>query len=58
VDQIKDRLDAESAAIHDEDLASCRRWAFGADVVPADARILTHCNAARWLQRAMARRSA
>src|SRR5881296_3278396 len=24
VDQIKDRLDAESAAIHDEDVASCR----------------------------------
>src|SRR6185503_14236447 len=46
VDQIKDRLDAESAAIHDEDVASCRALgAFGADVVPADARILTHCNA-------------
>ena len=46
VDQIKDRLDAESAAIHDEDVASCRAMgAFGADVVPADARILTHCNA-------------
>jgi methylthioribose-1-phosphate isomerase len=46
VDQIKDRLDAESTAIHDEDVASCRAMgAFGADVVPADARILTHCNA-------------
>jgi methylthioribose-1-phosphate isomerase len=46
VDQIKDRLDAESAAIHDEDVASCRALgAFGASVVPADARILTHCNA-------------
>jgi methylthioribose-1-phosphate isomerase len=46
VDQIKDRLDAESAAIHDQDLASCRAMgAFGADVVPADARVLTHCNA-------------
>ena len=46
VDQIKDRLDAESAAIHDEDVASCRALgAFGADVVPAEARILTHCNA-------------
>jgi len=32
--------------IHDEDLASCRAMgAFGAAVVPADARILTHCNA-------------
>ena len=46
VDQIKDRLDAESTAIHDEDVASCRAMgAFGAAVVPADARILTHCNA-------------
>jgi methylthioribose-1-phosphate isomerase len=46
VDQIKDRLDAESAAIHDEDVASCRALgAFGADVVPTEARILTHCNA-------------
>jgi len=46
VDQIKDRLDAEAQAIHDEDLASCRALgAFGADVVPPEARVLTHCNA-------------
>jgi methylthioribose-1-phosphate isomerase len=46
VDQIKDRLDREADAIHDEDVASCRAMgAFGAAVVPADARILTHCNA-------------
>jgi methylthioribose-1-phosphate isomerase len=46
VDQIKDRLDLEAQAIHDEDVASCRAMGvFGADVVPADARILTHCNA-------------
>src|SRR5947208_11365887 len=46
VDQIKDRLDREAAAIHDEDVASCRAMgAYGAEVVPADARILTHCNA-------------
>jgi len=46
VDQIKDRLDRESTAIHDEDVAACRAMgAFGAAVVPADARILTHCNA-------------
>src|SRR5438067_634697 len=46
VDQIKDRLDAEAQAIHDEDVASCRAMgAFGAEVVPADAQILTHCNA-------------
>jgi methylthioribose-1-phosphate isomerase len=46
VDQIKDRLDAEASAIHDEDVAGCRAMGgFGAGVVPADARILTHCNA-------------
>jgi methylthioribose-1-phosphate isomerase len=46
VDQIKDRLDRESSAIHDEDVASCRAMgAFGAEVVPDDARVLTHCNA-------------
>src|SRR5207249_6088076 len=46
VEQIKDRLDAEAQAIHDEDIRSCRAMgAFGAAVVPADARILTHCNA-------------
>jgi methylthioribose-1-phosphate isomerase len=46
VDQLKDRLDHEAELIHDEDLASCRAMgAFGADVVPADAKILTHCNA-------------
>ena len=46
VDQIKEALDREAAAIHDEDVASCRAMgAFGAEVVPADAKILTHCNA-------------
>src|SRR5437016_2855633 len=46
VDEIKDCLDRQAAAIHDEDVASCRAMgAFGAEVVPADARILTHCNA-------------
>jgi methylthioribose-1-phosphate isomerase len=46
VAQIKDRLDREAQAIHDEDLASCRAMgAHGASVVPRDARILTHCNA-------------
>jgi methylthioribose-1-phosphate isomerase len=46
VEQIKDRLDREANAIHDEDIASCRAMgAFGAAVVPHQARILTHCNA-------------
>src|SRR6266516_3389825 len=46
VDQLKDRLDREATSIHDEDVASCRAMgAFGAEVVPDDARVLTHCNA-------------
>lgn len=46
VEQIRDRLEREARAIHDEDVASCRAMgAFGAELVPAEARILTHCNA-------------
>jgi methylthioribose-1-phosphate isomerase len=46
VEQIKARLEREAQAIHDEDVANCRAMgAFGAEVVPAEARILTHCNA-------------
>jgi methylthioribose-1-phosphate isomerase len=46
VDQIKDRLDREAEAIHDDDVANCRALgAFGAEVVPSEATILTHCNA-------------
>src|SRR2546429_1108572 len=46
VAQIQDQLDHEAQTIHDEDVASCRAMgAFGAQVVPADAKILTHCNA-------------
>src|SRR5260370_40321192 len=46
VDQIKDHLDGEAQAIHDEDVANCRAMgAFGAAVVPSHAKILTHCKA-------------
>jgi methylthioribose-1-phosphate isomerase len=46
VEELKDRLEREAQAIHDEDVASCKTMGqFGADVVPANARILTHCNA-------------
>ncbi len=46
VAQLKARLVAEASAIHDEDVASCRAiGAYGAGVVPDDARIPTHCNA-------------
>src|SRR5258706_10276340 len=44
VAQIADRLNREAQAIHDEDLHSCRTMgAFGAVLVPDDARLLTHC---------------
>src|SRR3954452_18361593 len=46
VDELKSRLERECTLIHDEDVESCRamgKW--GAEVVPANARILTHCNA-------------
>ena len=46
VEQIKTRMTAEAAAIHDEDVASCRAIGrHGAGVVPETARVLTHCNA-------------
>lgn len=46
VEQLKARLTAEAIAIHDEDVAACRALgACGAEVVPAEAHILTHCNA-------------
>src|SRR4051812_44706663 len=46
VDQIKDRLEREARAIHDEDVASCRAMgAYGATMVPQTATVLTHCNA-------------
>jgi methylthioribose-1-phosphate isomerase len=45
-DQLCSRLEREARKIHDEDVASCRAMgAFGADVVPDGARVLTHCNA-------------
>ena len=46
VEQLKARMVTEAQAIHDEDVASCRAIGrHGATVVPADARVLTHCNA-------------
>ena len=43
---LKQRLEREAHLIHDEDVASCQAMGrFGAELVPADARILTHCNA-------------
>jgi methylthioribose-1-phosphate isomerase len=45
-EELKTRLSREAQAIHDEDVESCKAMGrFGAEVVPAQARILTHCNA-------------
>jgi methylthioribose-1-phosphate isomerase len=46
VDQLRTRLRATADRIHDDDVASCRAiGAYGATLVPAEANILTHCNA-------------
>jgi methylthioribose-1-phosphate isomerase len=46
VNEIKRVLVNEARGIHDEDVQSCRTMgAHGAGLVPASARILTHCNA-------------
>ena len=46
VAQLQERLRREAIAIHDQDVASCRAIGCnGAALVPAGARILTHCNA-------------
>jgi methylthioribose-1-phosphate isomerase len=46
VAELAARLERESTAIHDEDVQSCRAMGrFGAEVVPASGRVLTHCNA-------------
>ena len=46
VEQLQARLRAEADRIHDDDVASCRAiGAQGATLVPAEACILTHCNA-------------
>jgi methylthioribose-1-phosphate isomerase len=46
VDDLKRRLRVEADRLHDDDVAKCRAiGAHGAALVPAEARILTHCNA-------------
>ncbi len=46
VDELKATIDAEATRVHDEDVESCRTLGrFGAEVVPAEGRVLTHCNA-------------
>jgi methylthioribose-1-phosphate isomerase len=45
-DALRDGMLREAEAIDQEDVLSCRRIGdLGAELLPADARILTHCNA-------------
>jgi len=44
--EVARRLEDEAQAIHREDLAACQAMGrHGADLVPAEATVLTHCNA-------------
>ena len=43
---LREALLKEALAIHDEDVAACKRMGdLGAELIPRDARLLTHCNA-------------
>jgi methylthioribose-1-phosphate isomerase len=45
-DRIQSDLEKEALAILEEDLEACRRMGdFGSELVPANSKILTHCNA-------------
>ena len=45
-ESIRERLEVEARAIHDEDVAANRRLGrFGASLLPLDATVLTYCNA-------------
>ncbi len=45
-DEIRDALENEAIRIFAEDLAACRTMGdFGAELIPGNAKILTHCNA-------------
>jgi methylthioribose-1-phosphate isomerase len=45
-DALRQALLAEARKIQEEDLAACRRMGdLGAELLPSEARILTHCNA-------------
>ncbi len=46
VAELRQSLEAEAVAIHQEDVAGNRRMgALGADLLPKDGAVLTHCNA-------------
>jgi len=44
--QIQEKILAEANAMYDEDIAACKAMgAFGAELLPDDGGVLTHCNA-------------
>jgi methylthioribose-1-phosphate isomerase len=44
--QIKEKILAEANAMYDEDIAACKTMgAFGAELLPDEGGVLTHCNA-------------
>jgi len=44
--QIQEKILAEAHAMYDEDIAACKAMgAFGADLMPTEGGVLTHCNA-------------
>src|SRR6202034_927327 len=44
--QIQEKILAEANAMYDEDIAACKAMgAFGAEFMPNDGGVLTHCNA-------------
>jgi methylthioribose-1-phosphate isomerase len=46
LDQIKEKILAEAHAMYNEDIAACKAMgAFGAEFMPAEGGVLTHCNA-------------
>ena len=46
LDQIKEKILAEAHAMYEEDIAACRTLgANGADLLPDEGSVLTHCNA-------------
>ncbi len=46
MDAVRSRLEAEARAMYEEDIAACRAMgAFGAELMPDEGTVLTHCNA-------------
>ncbi len=46
LDEIKEKLLAEAHAMYEEDIAACKAMgAYGADLMPSEGGVLTHCNA-------------